>query len=636
MSWIKSDAIAMYPSQGRSDYYNRKARYVSEANVTVSASALTSKHGFVINGLVPSKVDTGSQLSAGSFWIRGYVFTVASAISITEKGSKEGDVLCAVLRTDESGQRVGIADRVINQNTGTSYALDAGAGDESTFYGIQIVTKTKAEWDALNPEHEECRYKVVSDTSGNYTEFYLRLALWNNVAWEQPKNESVALNGLKIDASAISVTMAETQDGAAAQGKYTATQDLATLLNKNFIVDDGVTGENGHIRIRELTTDNLSTVLVDRQPAIVKKSNATYLFVGNGTSALNDMHMQPITARSVEGWTADKDGLTKTETTHYKISGDGGLKLEYDSASIVLNETTTTVSNSLSVKSTTTLTGTLTANGGMTVSSGITVSSGNITATKSSISASSIKTTGDITSDGDVTGKIGAIDKDQKWSLIDEDDTIATGFAKTNYAINNLSTRMKTAESFTTTGLIANGHNLNNYYGTGCWGKRYYAPGGNTVENLPERFEGTGSGFHLEVLKNGGSTTTQRITIYGLGNSGNAPVMYVRSLTHHSTSSLKWSPWQEIAEAGGSYSDMTVGNYDTTTGNIARKFAEIDGKFTNLETQTFTETSDFGGTGQEVNSIDSLISVLDKIFKGEYTVQGTINSKQGFYAVGGI
>ena len=492
MGWIDSDAIAMYPSQGRSDYYNRKARYVSEANVTVSASALTSKLGFVINGLVPSKVDVGSQLSAGSFWIRGYVFTVTRDISISETGSNAGDVLCAVLRTDENGQRVGIADRIINQYDST-YELDAGAGDESTFYGIQMVSKTQAEWNNLTPQHEECRYKIVPDTSGNYTEFYLRIALWNNGAWEQPKNESVALNGLKIDASAISVTMAKTQDGAAKQDDYTATQDLATLLNKNFIVDDGVTGDNGHIRVRELETSELSTVLVDRQPAIVRKSSASYLFVGNGTSALSAM--QPITARTVEGWTADEGGLTATATKYYKISGNGGLKLECGKASVVLNDTITasslsvtgttsltgaltassitasgltvngaTKTNGLSVTGTTSLTGALTAGSitasGLTVSGATKTGSLSVTGTTSltgaltagsidasNITADSVSTTGHISSSGgNVTGKIGAITAVSAWSDIASTDTIATGFAKTNYGISDLRTRMSSAE----------------------------------------------------------------------------------------------------------------------------------------------------------------------------------------------
>ena len=567
MSWIDSNAIAMYPSQGRSDYYNRKARYVSEANVTVSAGALTSKHGFVINGLVPSKVDVGSQLSAGSFWIRGYVFTVTSAISITE-GSNAGDVLCAVLRTDENGQRVGIADRIINQYDST-YELDADDGsDGSAFYGIQIVTKTQAEWNELAPQHEECRYKIVSGTSGDYTEFYLRLALWNNGAWEQPKNENVALNGLKIDASAISVTMAKTQDGAAKQDDYTATQDLATLLNKNFIVDDGVTGENGHIRIRELelTKSNLSTELVDRQPVIVRKSNATYLFVGNGTQASTLGAMQPITVRTVEGWTDDEGGLKESATTHYKISGDknnNGLKIACgDSLYALFAGDTVTINGKLSVSKTTTLTGALTANGGITASAltvngatktsslsvtgattltGALTANGGITAsaltvngaTKTSslsvtgattltgaltanggITASSVSTSGDISCGGNiscdknVTGKIGTISAVSEWNDIASTDTIATGFAKTNYAINDLRTRMTSAEA----------------------------------------------------------------KINALGNQ--------------------------------------------TTG--------------------VTSITGFGGTTATVNSLNTLIDVLDDIFRGNYTVLGMIKSANGFYATGGV
>ena len=521
MSWIDSNAIAMYPSQGRSDYYNRKARYVSEANVTVSASALTSKHGFVINGLVPSKVGAGSQLSAGSFWIRGYVFTVTSDISIAEQGSNAGDVLCAVLRTDENGQRVGIADRIINQNDST-YELDAKDG--SAFYGIQIVTKTQAEWNELAPQHEECRYKIVSDTSGDYTEFYLRLALWNNGAWEQPKNESVALNGLKIDASAISVTMAETQAGALKQEKYTATQDLATLLNKNFIVDDGVTGDNGHIRIRELTTSNLGAEIVDRQPVIVRKSNATYLFVGDEKKALSAM--QPITARTVEGWTDDEGGLKASATTHYKISGDGGLRLECGSASIVLNNTIT--ASSLSVTGTTKLTGALTASGGitaskLTVNGATTASSLSVTGTtkltgaltaNGGITVSSVSTSGDISCGGNiscdknVTGKIGTISAVSEWNDIASTDTIAKGFAKTNCAISDLRTRMSSAET---------------------------------------------------KIKALGSQTTGVRRIEG-----------------------------------------------------------------------------FGGTTETVFSLNSLIDVLDGIFKGTYTVSGIIRSTNGFYATGGV
>lgn len=558
MGWLDSDAIAMYPSQGRNDYYNRKARYVSEANVTVSASALTSKHGFVINGLVPSKVDVGSQLSAGSFWIRGYVFTVTRDISIAEQGSNAGDVLCAVLRTDENGQRVGIADRIINQYDST-YELDAKDG--SAFYGIQIVTKTQAEWNNLTPQHEECRYK----TSGNYTEFYLRLALWNNGAWEQPKNESVALNGLKIDASAISVTMAKTQSDAAQQDDYTATQDLATLLNKNFIVDDGVTGDNGHIRIRELTTDNLDAEIVDRQPVIVRKSNATYLFVGDGTSTEDGTStlraMQPITVRTVEGWTDDEGGLKESATTHYKISGNGGLKLECGSASIVLNDTIK--ASSLSVTGTTTLTGLLTANGGITASD-LTVKGK--TETKSlSVGADGLSVEGATTLTGKLTAK-GGIE--------------ATGL---------------TVSGATKTGSLSVGADGLSVDGTTTLEKLLTAKGGISASSL---------------------TASGNVT----GKIGTI------------TAVAAWSDGIKDGDtiAGG----FAKTNYAIT--DLRTRMDSAEDKLKNLGSQPITKKSDFGGTGEVVDSINDLVDVLDKIFRGNETVLGMIKSANGFYATGGV
>ena len=571
MGWLDSDAIAMYPSQGRSDYYNRKARYVSEANVTVSAGALTSKHGFVINGLVPSKVGEGSQLSAGSFWIRGYVFTVTRDISISETGSNAGDVLCAVLRTDENGQRVGIADRIINQYDDSTYELDADDG--RAFYGIQIVTKTQAEWNNLTPQHEECRYEIVSGTSGNNTKFYLRLALWNNGAWEQPKNESVALNGLKIDASAISVTMAKTQNDAAAQDDYAATQDLATLLNKNFIVDDGVTGENGHIRVRELTTDNLSTELVDRQPAIVRKSNATYLFVGNGTQASTLSAMQPITVRTVEGWTADEKGLTATTTKHYKISGslNDGLKLECGSASIALNDTIT--ASSLSVKGATSLTGLLTANGGITASS-LTVDGATETGSLSVTGTDGLIVKGKNGLILSVTGTDG---------LIVKDATSLTGLLTANGGI--------TASSLTVDGATETG-SLSVTKTTTLTGL-LTANGGITASKLTASGEVTGK---IGTITDAGA-------------------------------------WSDIA----STDTIATGFAKTNSGisDLRTRMSSAEDKIINLDSQSITGKNNFGGTGKAVKSIKDLVDVLDGIFRGNYTVSGMIKSKSGFYATGG-
>ena len=65
----------------------------------------------------------------------------------------------------------------------------------------------------------------------------------------------------------------------------------------------------------------------------------------------------------------------------------------------------------------------------------------------SNITADSVSTTGHISSSGgNVTGKIGAITAVSAWSDIASTDTIATGFAKTNYGISDLRTRMSSAE----------------------------------------------------------------------------------------------------------------------------------------------------------------------------------------------
>ena len=149
-----------------------------------------------------------------------------------------------------------------------------------------------------------------------------------------------------------------------------------------------------------------------------------------------------------------------------KLTAKGGI--DVDASNLTVNGTTKT--SSLSVTNTTTLTGKLTANGGIEASSltvngatktsrlsvtgadGLSVTKGATTLTgkltaNGGIEASSLTVSGDIiSSTGNVTGKIGKIDKEEKWSDIASTDTIATGFAKTNYGISNLMNRMDSAE----------------------------------------------------------------------------------------------------------------------------------------------------------------------------------------------
>ena len=180
--------------------------------------------------------------------------------------------------------------------------------------------------------------------------------------------------------------------------------------------------------------------------------------------------------------------MTGATTLTGALTANGGIT----ASALTVNGATKT--SSLSVTGATTLTGALTANGGITASS---------VSTSGDISCG-----GNISCDKNVTGKIGTISAVSEWNDIASTDTIATGFAKTNYAINDLRTRMTSAEA----------------------------------------------------------------KINALGNQ--------------------------------------------TTG--------------------VTSITGFGGTTATVNSLNTLIDVLDDIFRGNYTVLGMIKSANGFYATGGV
>ena len=103
--------------------------------------------------------------------------------------------------------------------------------------------------------------------------------------------------------------------------------------------------------------------------------------------------------------------------------------------------------------------------------------------------------------------------------------------------------------------LIPNGIDINTYRGNDYWGKTYYAGGSNTVQNIPV----SGAGFILEVLRSGSASTVQRITTMAAG-SNNQPTVYTRSVVDSTTAADgTWTAWTEVAEANGTYPNMTVG-----------------------------------------------------------------------------
>lgn len=104
--------------------------------------------------------------------------------------------------------------------------------------------------------------------------------------------------------------------------------------------------------------------------------------------------------------------------------------------------------------------------------------------------------------------------------------------------------------------LVPSNADLNDYRGENYWGKTFYAGGHNTVQNTPI----AGIAFSLEVLRSGAFATTQRIAIMADG-SNNRPTVFTRCVSDTTIAGGEgtWTVWTEVAEANGTYPNMTVG-----------------------------------------------------------------------------
>ena len=146
--------------------------------------------------------------------------------------------------------------------------------------------------------------------------------------------------------------------------------------------------------------------------------------------------------------------------------------------------------------------------------------------------------------------------------------------------------------SYVDTGVLISSGDLNTFYGANYWSRQFYAVGGNNLTNAPV----TGQGFSLEILRAGDLTTVQRITNIASISGASVPVIWVRSttLTGEEDTSPVWSDWTALGQMG-------------------------------------SPVENFGGTGAAVQTLPELIQVLDDIFRGTKTVEGRIQSNNGFY-----
>ena len=132
--------------------------------------------------------------------------------------------------------------------------------------------------------------------------------------------------------------------------------------------------------------------------------------------------------------------------------------------------------------------------------------------------------------------------------------------------------------------------NLNDYRGENYWGKTFYAGGSNTVQNTPI----AGIAFSLEVLRSGAFATVQRITMMAAG-SNNQPTVYARSVSDTTTTGGEgtWTAWTEVAEANGTYPNMTVGNATNATN---------DGDGNNIASTYATQSAQSSGLAGKANT----------------------------------
>ena len=132
--------------------------------------------------------------------------------------------------------------------------------------------------------------------------------------------------------------------------------------------------------------------------------------------------------------------------------------------------------------------------------------------------------------------------------------------------------------------LVPNGTDLNNYRGSAYWGKTFYADGQNTVQNTPI----AGTAFSLEVLRSGAFATTQRIAIMADG-SNNRPTVFTRCVSDTTVAGGEgtWTAWTEVAEANGTYPNMSVGTSNAlSSGNFDKMYFSIDEVSSSFDTET--------------------------------------------------
>ena len=242
---IQSSKIKVYPSSRRDDAKDRNAKLNSEQNLISSINRLTSKTSFVIDGLGISSEVTGSTkiqyLDAGSCNIYGYYFKLLDRIQLKNNmftSLAKNDILYFKIRLKKTvTSNIEFVELINADNDGSSLTLLDDSN--SNFIGLLLMNSSR--------DFSTTNY-VDNDPQNSYTDYYLPLATYTGSEWIQitandgwtasTEDNRHRWNTLKIKASDIQVD--GLKGGLETGPYYSNTQDLATFLRTNYVIDDGI------------------------------------------------------------------------------------------------------------------------------------------------------------------------------------------------------------------------------------------------------------------------------------------------------------------------------------------------------------------------------------------------------------
>lgn len=263
---FNSNEVKMFPSQKRSDQYDRKARFPTDTNVANAGMSLTGKQGFVLRGCVVD-VNGGNLTLQGSdtfhaLWLGGNVFNINRAsIALPTQRTADGSLL---LMGDVAAFHIkwmNGTNALPSGQIGVVGELNNGAGEAGTYGGLELV--------AMNPN------QMVG--AGD---FYAPVATWNGTKW-------MAYETAKHKYEAKDITVRQNEVPTVPSTGATGEQSLEQFLAYNTIIDDGgleeETGKQlNRLQLKRATHNsivNSSTVnLLDGQ--IVIDMDRNYLLRG--------------------------------------------------------------------------------------------------------------------------------------------------------------------------------------------------------------------------------------------------------------------------------------------------------------------------------------------------------------------